>query len=80
MPLYQYECINNHRFESSRSIEDRHNSLCPICGKLGKLVMSLPNMRIAEPIKFFSSDGKELGWKADGGISPPEGQPYPVGG
>jgi len=40
MPLYEYECEGGHRFEEFHRIADRHNAVCPECGKPGKLRIS----------------------------------------
>ena len=40
MPLYDYECEDGHRFEELRSIEGRHNAVCPMCKKSARLKMS----------------------------------------
>ena len=81
MPLYEYECEGGHRFEERHSIEDRHNASCPMCRQPVRLLISLSDYRLAEPITVLQDLGggkgyQVLGWKADSGISPKPGQPY----
>lgn len=41
MPLYEYRCQRHGRFEAFKPIEDRHNGMCPDCGKPAELMMSI---------------------------------------
>lgn len=83
MPIYCYECRNQHKFEEFNSIANRHSASCPVCGEPGGVRIASPSIRIAEPITFLQElpnrEGyKVLGWKADSGIAPKRGQPYPM--
>ena len=80
MPIYVYQCKNGHRFEEFNSMANRLNATCPTCDKPGVIQVTRTNMRVAKPIRWLTADGKQVGWKPDGGISPPSGQPYPIGG
>jgi len=81
MPTYEYECGGGHRFEQRHSMDDRHNASCPMCKQPVRLLISLSDYRIAEPITIYQDLGggrgyKEIGWQADSGVSPKQGEPY----
>lgn len=43
MPIYEYECLNGHRFEMRRDIDQRTDPVrCNECRGLGRLVVSKP--------------------------------------
>ena len=76
MPIYQYECSEGHRFESFNAMERRNEMVCPVCNNSCHILPSIPNMRIAEPLKWVHG-GKVVKWIPDGGIIPKSGTPYP---
>lgn len=43
MPIYEYECINGHRFEVFRHKIDDKERVCPECGKLAVRIPSVVN-------------------------------------
>lgn len=43
MPLYEYKCVNGHRFEDFNSVEKRMKKKCPECGIMGTKIMSIPH-------------------------------------
>jgi putative FmdB family regulatory protein len=45
MPIYEYECANHGSFELTRAMAQvRDPAECPDCGKLGKRLLSAPNL------------------------------------
>lgn len=81
MPLYEYECEGGHRFEEWHRIDDRYNATCSMCKKPVRLRISRSDFRFAEPLTILQDLGRgkgyqKIGWKADSGISPKQGQPY----
>jgi len=81
MPLYEYECEDEHRFEEFHRMDNRNKVVCPVCGSPARLRVSHSNFRSAEPLTVLQDLGEgrgyqEIGWKADSGISPKPGQPY----
>ena len=80
MPIYEYGCPNGHIFDSVNTIDNRHKTTCPICNGEASLRISKASIRFAQPIRWIDSDGNQIAWKPDSGISPPIGQPYPMGG
>jgi len=69
MPLYDYECRNGYRFEELKSMEDRHNAICPLCGEVSQLLISqlagnnFFNLRI--PLTVLDGDGNVIGKRFD---------------
>ena len=54
---------------------------CPICGKPAEPRISACDFRFAEPLTILQDLGggkgyQQIGWQADSGISPKQGQPY----
>lgn len=44
MPLYEYQCSRCEiRFESRKSIEDRHSTICPKCAGIAEKIISAAN-------------------------------------
>ncbi len=74
MPIYQYECEDGHKLEEWHRIEDRHNVVCPQCGKSVTILISVPSIRIDTPVTFTTHDGKVID-KKSGGINAPIGRP-----
>ena len=74
MPLYEYECSDGHRFEEWHRIENRHNTVCPQCGKPVRIIPSLSSFRMDIPVNFYTHDGKVIG-KKSGGKNTPIGRP-----
>jgi len=62
-------------------MSDERKANCSKCGKPAEPRISACDYRFAEPITFLQElpGGKGyqvVGWKADSGISPKQGQPY----
>ena len=79
MPMYEYDCPKHGRFSLIQGYNDTDGS-CPKCGAKSRRLVSVPSIRIAEPLLFFNHEGKEINRVPDSGINPPAGQPYPLGG
>ncbi len=61
MPLYEYECGSGHRFEEIKSIDSRHDALCPICNCPAKLQVSAwGRVVMAGTFQVIASNGKVL--------------------
>lgn len=61
MPLYEYECENQHRWEELRKVEERdERAVCPTCGKDGRPVVP----------SRFGRDWFRPGWWEDFDIEP----------
>lgn len=80
MPIYQYICQLGHKSEGYHSIDNRLPVSCPKCGGPCSIVITAPSIRVAKPCSVYTHDGKLVKWWPDGGSSPPEGEPYPIGG
>ena len=50
MPLYEYQCTCGNKFESIKSISDRHTETCSCCGNEARLIPSVFAL------------GREAGW------------------
>ncbi|KKN29855.1 hypothetical protein LCGC14_0839840 [marine sediment metagenome] len=84
MPIYAYECLKHGRFEIRQPMFDERKADCSKCDKPAEPRISLCDYRFAEPITILQDLGgnrgyQVLGWKADSGISPKQGQPYKTG-
>lgn len=61
MPIYEYECADGHRFEELRSIEERYNSVCPVCNEPVHILISLQSKHlVAHPFTVLAHDGTVL--------------------
>ena len=81
MPIYTYECLDHGRFEVRQPMLSEHKANCLVCGESAERRVSVSHIRFAEPITLLQDLGggkgyQVLGWKADSGISPKQGQPY----
>lgn len=80
MPFYEFECPEHGRFTIRQPMFSEHKANCPSCRKPAERRFSC-NFRFAEPLTIYQelSGGRgyqEIGWQADGGISPKPSQPY----
>lgn len=55
MPIYEYECPKHGKFEALKSMGERYITLCPECGEICSLVMSLSHFKMYNP---FTKDGE----------------------
>ena len=81
MPIYTYECLEHGRFEVRQPMFGERRADCSECDKPAEFRISPCDYRSAEPITILQDLGRGrgyqvLGWKADSGISPKQGQPY----
>ena len=67
MPIYEYECEGGHRFTEVRKIANRHDAVCPECGKWGNIKISLSNFRMAAPLTIVTPEHGIVCQKPDGG-------------
>ena len=79
MPFYEYECSIHGRFLVRQPMFAERKATCE-CGEEAIHRISTCNFRIAEPLTVYqelpgNKGYQEIGWTADGGISPPKGQP-----
>ena len=79
MPFYEYECARcGCRFERRNTIKDRYTADCPSCGSsVCRLLVSLSDFRMEQPITVRRSDGSILDQKPRGGAVPPPSPPTP---
>ena len=76
-PLYEYICEDGHRFEEFKSIEDRHNVVCPMCENPAHIRISLPRKpRMAVPFAVLAHDGTVLHETQTTEKTPPPGYRY----
>ena len=82
MPIYEYECENGHRCEKRLPMEDRHNFVCPQCGKRPQLLISpLAKQNPFDQrntLTVFDSDGIVIGKRYDLKPTPHPEQYYDV--
>ena len=80
MPNYEYECPEHGRFEVVQvpMSESELPKPCSKCGTMSKRIISPCFSRMANPLTVFDHKGKVLATNPDIGITPPEGQPYPI--
>jgi putative FmdB family regulatory protein len=78
MPFYEYECTEcGNRFEKVRSIEGRYGAICPECGGLPQLLVSLSSIRFELPATIRYHDGRIFAQRPNGGKLPPPAPPTP---
>ena len=57
MPNYVYECECGNKFETIKSIADRHNTICE-CGKKATLIISFNgSIQMGSTFRFYADDG-----------------------
>lgn len=61
MPLYEYQCGRGHRFEKVKSIESRHDVICPSCGEPTEIIPSITREhKTAFPFRVYGHDGQMI--------------------
>lgn len=66
MPLYEYECKCGQKMEEFRSMGNRHNVICPSCGGVPQITMSLTRVhQSCITLTVFDGDGKVIGQRHD---------------
>lgn len=75
MPLYEYECSNGHTSEAVRAIRDRANMICPTCGLVPHLRISLSSSRPAIPWSVLDGRGRVMAHHPRGGETEPPRPP-----
>lgn len=69
MPIYEYQCQCGKRFEELRSMEKRHDAVCPRCSKVPKLLISQLAKRnpfdLRIPLTVYNHDGSVVGRRFD---------------
>jgi len=72
MPIYEYRCENEHRFESFQRMADDAISVCPECGAKCERILSAPAIHY-KGSGFYTTDyarkGKSGGGSDNGGSS-----------
>lgn len=52
MPIYEFLCLQDHRFERLSSLSAAHQDVtCPDCGNVARRVMSRPSLAKVDPAK-----------------------------
>ena len=70
MPIYEYRCENDHRFEAFQSMADDALDTCEVCGAPAQRVLSAPAVHF-KGSGFYTTDyarkGKGKAASGDGG-------------
>ena len=77
MPLYDYKCSLGHRFDSIKSINNRHNAICPVCGNSASLMVSAwGRVIMANTFRVIDNNGRVLESKPTTNRIPYQGIAY----
>jgi putative FmdB family regulatory protein len=71
MPIYEYRCENDHRFEAFQAMADDPLDACEVCGATAQRVLSAPAVHF-KGSGFYTTDYARKGAKkaaTDGGSS-----------
>ena len=80
MPLYGYECSLGHRFDLIKSIDSRHNAVCPVCDNSASLMVSAwGRVIMASAFRVIDSNGRVLENKPTTNRIPYQGITYSGG-
>ena len=75
MPIYEYRCENDHRFEAFQSMADDALDTCEVCGAPAQRVLSAPAVHF-KGSGFYTTDYARKGKSkpaSDGGSSEKSG-------
>lgn len=61
MPLYEYECVNGHRFERIQKFSDPPVDACPICGSEVRKLLSSPAIQFKGSGWYITDYAKKSG-------------------
>jgi len=76
MPIYEYRCENEHRFEAFQAMADDALDTCEVCGAPAQRVLSAPAVHF-KGSGFYTTDYARKGKKpgGEGGESKGGGEP-----
>lgn len=61
MPVYEFKCEKEHRWETGLPMEDRDlEQNCPSCSEIGKRIISSPGIEFKAK-GFYTTDNRRIG-------------------